>query len=139
MRFILILWTFLTISPPLSADDLSLQNLYINPQNKRLPEIIIFDNSANTCQTCGLAINMIIKVLKKHYNKKVRAYLINVQNHPEFISAFKLKGPLNLVAIRISDGASFGYQKLTGLQSETSSPNLFNRRITEFIDNFLGF
>lgn len=139
MRFILVLWTLLIISTSVNADSLSLQNLYINPEKQDLSEVIIFHNSANTCENCNTAINMIINVLKNNYKNKIHAYLINVQNHPEFISAFKLKGPLNLVVIRISDGASFGYQKLTGLQSETHSPNTLKRRITEFIDNFLGF
>lgn len=121
------------------ADNFTLENLYINPKNQNLPEVIIFDNSANTCNNCHRAIDMIIDILKKNYKHKIHAYLINVQNHPEFISAFKLKGPLNLVVIRVSDGAAFGYKKLSGLQSQITTANQFNQRIKEFIDNFLGF
>lgn len=131
-----LLWLW---AAPVFAAPLSLQNLYINPKGKRLPEAIIFYNSANPCENCHKAVNMLINVLWKNYRGLLHAYLINEAKHPEFTAAFKLKGPLTLVIIRISDGASFGYQKLTGLQSETESPAEFNRHITNFINNFLGF
>lgn len=143
MRFLLIcaLW-LIALSTPFSspfATPLNLQNLYINPKNQTLPEVIIFHNSASPCETCPKAINLIIDVLRKNYKKKIHAYLLDEQTHPEFIRAFRLNAPLTLVVIRISDGSSFGYEKLTGLQSETENTAAFSRRITEFINNFLAF
>lgn len=117
----------------------TLESLYTNPEGKNLPEVIIFYSSANRCETCHDTIDRLISVLKENYNGKLHAYLIDTARHPEFISAFKLKGPLNLVVIRISDGASFGYRKLSGVQSLSQNPKPFSRRITEFINNFLGF
>lgn len=117
----------------------TLQNLYINPQKQSLPEAIIFYNSANTCENCPQTINMLIGILEKNYRHKLHAYLIDVQKRPEFIGAFHLSGPLNLVIIRISDGGSFGYEKMSGLQSRINNPQNFSRTITEFINNFLNF
>lgn len=140
MHIVLFIWTaMILLCTPAYAETGTLENLYINPEGKRLPEAIIFYNSANTCEKCPQTIDLLISILKKNYQKKLHAYLIDANRHPEFISAFHLSGPLTLVIIRISDGAAFGYRKLTGLQSEISSPRAFSRRITEFINNFLGF
>ncbi len=140
MRFIaLLLAAFLMLPAALRAAPATLQNLYINPAGKRLPEAVIFYSSANTCETCPETIDTLIAVLKQNYQGKLHAYLIDTARHPEFISAFKLKGPLNLVIIRISDGTAFGYRKLAAIQSINGSPAAFSRRITSFINNFLGF
>ena len=130
-------WLFLS-TPSLQAQQLNLQDLYINPVAQKLPEAIIFYNSDNPCENCDTTINMIVDTLRKNYKDKLHAYLINLAQHPEFIHAFNLKGPLTLVVIRISDGAQFGYEKLEGLQSQIEDENLFNSRICEFINNFLG-
>lgn len=116
----------------------NLQNLYQNPEGKRLPEAIIFYNSANPCFGCQQAINMAVRVLRKNYRGRMHAYLIDAAKHPEFISTFKLRGPLSLVLVRISDGASFGYAKISGLQSETGDADAFTALITEKVGNFLN-
>lgn len=116
----------------------NLQNLYQNPEEKRLPEAIIFYNSANPCFGCQQAINMAVRVLRKNYRGRMHAYLIDAAKHPEFISTFKLRGPLSLVLVRISDGASFGYAKISGLQSETGDADAFAALITEKVGNFLN-
>lgn len=116
----------------------NLQNLYQNPEGKRLPEAIIFYNSANPCFGCQQAINMAVRILRKNYRGRMHAYLIDAAKHPGFISAFKLRGPLNLVLVRISDGASFGYAKISGLQSETGDADAFAALITEKVGNFLN-
>lgn len=116
----------------------NLQNLYQNPEGKRLPEAIIFYNSANPCFGCQQAINMAVRVLRKNYRGRMHAYLIDAAKHPEFISTFKLRGPLSLVLVRISDGASFGYAKISGLQSETGDADAFTTLITEKVGNFLN-
>lgn len=124
---------------PFPADTApDLQNLYQNPEGKRLPEAIIFYNSANPCFGCQQAINMAVRVLRKNYRGRMHAYLIDAAKHPEFISTFKLRGPLSLVLVRISDGASFGYAKISGLQSETGDADAFAALITEKVGNFLN-
>lgn len=135
----LLLLSLLSTSPVQAQEDISLQSLYVNPQGKKLPEVIIFYNTDNPCENCHQTIDMIIEVLRRYYRQKIHAYLINIADHPEYRSAFKLTAPLTLVVIRISDGAAFGYAKLSGLQSKTMDKSDFSRQITEFINNFLGF
>lgn len=120
-----------------NAYELNYDTLYANPKSKK-PEVIIFYNSLNPCQNCSLAIKRIISILKKNYSKKITAFLIDLKYHPELITDFNLKGPLNLTVIRINDGASFGYSTLTGLDAKLNDPISFKNQITEFIDNFLS-
>lgn len=122
-----------------AANDSLLQNLYIAPQAQTKPEALIFYNSANPCEDCDKAINLTIKILRQNYLDKIHTYLINLNQHPEFISVFQLQGPLALVIVRIDDGASFGYRKLESLQSRIISPSDYQTELTEFINNFLGY
>lgn len=139
MRFILILWTLLFLCSNAFAFTPNLENLYINPKNQSRSEAIIFYNSANTCENCPKAIRMLVNLLNNNYSNRLNIYLIDEQKHPEFISAFKLKGPVTLTLIKISDYAAFQHLNLSGLQSETYNTNIFNRRVTQFIDNFFNF
>lgn len=130
--------TWLASAPIAQAQSVSLQQLYINPKNQTLPEALIIYNSANTCENCRQATNMLINVLRQNYRHQLHAYLINIQDQPQFASAFHIDSPLTFVMIHISDGASFGYQKLTDLESYVYTPQIFNRRVKKFISNFLG-
>lgn len=134
----LLSWLFLT-TPPGVAQSLSLQDLYINPISEKQPEAIILYSTANPCLNCNKAIDMLVEILRKNYKNRLHAYLINLARHPEFIDAFKIKSPLTLVIVRISDGASFGYEKLEDLQSQTDAPTAFDNRVREFINDFLGW
>ena len=140
-EILLTFWLFLgwliTGSISAQANPLSLQQLYINPEHQTLPEALIIYNSANPCENCQLATDMLIKILQKNYRHVLHAYLINLNDHPQFAYAFKIDSPLTLVMIHISDGASFGYQKLTDLESYVYTPQIFDRRVNEFIANFL--
>lgn len=139
MCFILILWTILLLHTNSYAQEANLQNLYINPEYQTKSEAIIFYNSINQCENCNKAIKMLLDILKEKYSDKLNIYLINVQNQPEFINTFQLTGPLNLVLIKISDHARFLHQKIQGLQSEVYDKYIFNRRISQFVNNFFGF
>ena len=139
MRFILVLWTLLILCTNTQASNINIENLYINPKNQNRSEAIIFYNSANTCENCNKTINMLSNLLRNRYSNLLNIYLIDEQKHPEFISAFKLKGPLTLTLIKISDHASFQHKNLQGLQSYSFKSNVLNRRVTQFIDNFFNF
>ncbi len=129
---------FAEISKSKAASAPTLENLYINPEGQTLPEIIIFYDSVNPCFRCPQTIELIIKILKENYNGQIHAYLIDINRHPEFISAFNLSTTLNLVLIRISDGASFGYKKITDLTAGINDIPSYTQMLTEKIDNFLS-
>ena len=116
----------------------TLENLYTNPEGKKLPEAIIFYDSANSNPENTPAINLIINILRNNYQGQIHVYLIDINRHPEFISAFNLSTTLNLVLIRISDGASFGYKKITDLTAGINDIPSYTQMLTEKIDNFLS-
>ena len=137
--FKILLYTFFILySPQITHSSSLLNELYINPIHQNKPIAIIFYNSLNPCQNCNNAINITIDILRKNYPNQIHLYLINLNNHPEFIYTFKLKGPLNLVIIKISDKASFGYKKITSLQSKTDDLISLNQLITNMFANFLN-
>ena len=138
MRFILglLLWFALVLPTPVWA--VTLNDIYSSPTQQAIPEAVILYNNNNPCQTCDKAINMIIRFIRANYKNRLRLYLINTANRPEFSTFFKAYSPLTFVIIRISDGAAFGYEKLSGLQSQTDDIDIFNRRLKDFINNFLG-
>ncbi len=137
--FKIVLFTFFILYSPQTTNSSPLLNeLYINPIHQNKPIAIIFYNSLNPCQNCNNAITITTDILRKNYYNQIKLYLIDLNNHPEFISTFKLKGPLNLVIIKISDKASFGYKKITGLQSKTDDLISLNQLITNMLANFLN-
>lgn len=134
----ILVYLFLIFAPlATNAYELNYDTLYANPKSKK-SEVIIFYNSLNECQNCFKAIQKIISILKSNYQNQITAFLIDLKYHPELITDFNLKGPLNLTVIRINDGASFGYSTLTGLEAKLNDPLSFKNQITEFIDNFLS-
>lgn len=115
-----------------------LNELYINPIHQTKPIAIIFYNSLVPCPNCNKAIFITSQILRKNYYNLIHLYLINLKFYPEFIFTFNLKGPLNLVVIKIKDRAYFGYQKITGLQSKTNDIISLNQQITNLFANFLN-
>lgn len=136
--FISSIFTGLLWLSAFSASAQTLQNLYVNPENQRLPEAVIFYNSDNPCPNCPSTIVMIATILRQNYTGQLRVYQIDLARHPEFISAFHLSAPLTLVLIRISDGAAFGYAALPGLQSYADDSEELANAITQKIGNFLS-
>jgi len=139
MPFILAAVLWLGCVTSAIASPVSLTDIYINPEGKHLSEAVILYNSQNPCENCNKTIDMIINVLRTNYHHKLRAYMVDISKEPQFASAFHTDAPLTFVIIRISDGAAFGYEKLTGLQSQIADSQAFNRHIIKFINNFLGF
>ncbi len=121
-----------------AEDAPTLENLYINPEGKTKPEAIIFYNTANITPRINQAISLISTILTANYTTEIQAYLINIEQHPEFISAFNLSEPLTLVLIRISDGAAFGYENITDLTDGIDDIPSYTQMLTEKIDNFLS-
>lgn len=123
-------------SPTSFSTPLDYNSLYVAPKSQK-SEVIIFYNPLIPCENCHNTIDNIISILRQNYKNKINSYLININDHPSFITHFDLNGPLTLVIIKINDNASFGYRKLTGLQSEIYDPISFQNLITEFINNFI--
>ena len=79
-------------------------------------------------------------IYQKYYANKYSLFLINYQNDEEynFIEMYDLKQPLEVVMVRINDGAVFGYQKIENLQNQISDITSFEEYVRYRIDSFLG-
>lgn len=115
------------------------QELYTSPNINQKNEVIIFYNTLSPFPDSNTIINNIIKILQQNYTPNdFSLYLIDLKQHPHFISIFNLIPPLNLVAIRIIDGSPSGYQKLTYSILNQNDIISLTQTITEFLDNFLN-
>ena len=149
-----LLWAFLlgfAVILPLRAE-LSYQGEY-NPDtplqeyfqeaypNENKSIIYVFYNDTNmTCENCPQTISLIEQVYDNNYQNDYNLFVIDYGNDDEynFISTYQLSKPLEIVLVRINDGAEFGYKKLEGLNYRISDPLNFADELKFQIDSFLG-
>ncbi|MBR2034385.1 MAG: hypothetical protein IKA03_06930 [Alphaproteobacteria bacterium] len=102
--------------------------------------IYIFFNN-EPCYTCASAIEMIEEIYDRNFIDEYNMFMINYQNDSEddFISTYSLSEPLEVVLVRMDDGAAFGYRKLENIQDMTSDPvsleDYFVNQVNEFLGN----
>ncbi len=101
--------------------------------------IYIFFNN-EPCYTCAQTISMIEEVYNENFIDEYNLFMINYQNDQEnnFIEMYNLSLPLEVVLVRIDDGAALGYRKLDNLTNMISDPISFSEYFTEEVENFLG-
>lgn len=110
-----------------------------NPNNTNKSIIYIFYNN-NDCYGCPQAMSMIENLYQRRYADTYNLFMIDYQNDQEydFITQYQLSQPLEVVLVRIQDGAAFGYEKIENLQNMTSDTVSFDDYVSERINNFLG-
>ena len=101
--------------------------------------IYVFYNN-NYCYGCPQAMAMLEEIYQKYYSDKYSFFMIDYQNDEEynFVETYQLSRPLEVVLVKIDDGASFGYQKIEDLQNMISDKISFDEFVRYKIDNFLG-
>jgi len=119
------------------------QQAYFNEAYPHFEKSIIYlfyNDVYMTCQNCAQAIAMIEQVYQRYYQNKYNLFIINYGDDDEynFISAYELRQPFEVVMVRIDDGAPMGYKKLENLNYQTSDPDSFEDNIKYQIDSFLG-
>lgn len=109
------------------------------PENANKSIIYVFYNN-NDCYGCPQAMAMFEKLYQKRYADVYSLFMIDYQNDQEydFINQYQLSRPLEVVMVRIQDGAAFGYEKIENLQNMTSDTVSFDDYVSNRIDNFLG-
>jgi len=150
-----LLWAFLlgfAVILPLHAE-LSYQEGY-NPElslqeyfNQAYPHynksiIYIFYNDVNmTCENCPQTIELIEQVYNDSFQNDYDLFIIDYGNDEEynFIQTYQLSKPLELVMVRVDDGAEFGYKKLENLNYQISDPISFKDNLKFQINSFLEY
>ena len=112
-------------------------NISENNYNKSI--IYVFFNN-EPCYTCAAAIEMIENLYNSEFSEDYNMFMINYQNDDEnnFIETYQLSQPLEVVLVRVDDGASFGYKKVENLQNMTSDPVSFNDYLSNQITDYLS-
>ncbi|MBQ8437091.1 MAG: hypothetical protein IJX20_05535 [Alphaproteobacteria bacterium] len=129
------------ISPKQNYSGMEAINHYFseNSNNRNKSIIYVFYNN-NSCPSCLPTIDLIEKIYNSYYANQYSLFIINYQNPHEynFIETYNLRQPLEVVLVRINDGAVFGYKKLRQLQDEISDPISFTENFRFQINEFLG-
>ena len=148
-----LLWAFLlgiSIILPLHAE-LSYQGEY-NPNitleeyfNEAYPNpkksiIYVFYNDVNmSCENCPQTIELIEQVYNDNFQNDYSLFIIDYGNDDEynFIQTYQLNQPLEVVLVRVDDGAEFGYKKLENLNYQISDTASFQDNLKFQINSFL--
>lgn len=101
--------------------------------------IYVFFNN-EPCYTCAQTISLIEEIYNQNFIDEYNMFLINYQNDEEnnFVELYNLNRPLEVVLVRVDDGAAFGYKKLENLQNMVSDPTSFSGYFVSQVNNFLG-
>ncbi len=101
--------------------------------------IYVFFNN-NPCYDCPQAIELLEQLYQQNYQNQYSLLMINYENDDEydFIETYQLSQPLEVVLVRVNDGAVFGYKKIENLENMVSDPVSFNEYVSSQINGFLG-
>lgn len=99
---------------------------------------VFYDN--DTCYDCPQTIDLIEQIYNRYYKDQYSLFVIDYQNDDEynFIETYNLHLPLSVVLVRISDGATFGFEKLDDLPNRISDPESFTTYFRFRVNSFLG-
>lgn len=101
--------------------------------------IYIFYNNEN-CYGCPQTIAELENVYNQYFRSAYSLFIINYQEDEEynFAEAYHLTEPLTVVLVKVSDGASMGYEKLDNLQNQIYDPTSLKEYFRYRVNSFLG-
>lgn len=108
-------------------------------ENENKSIIYVFFNN-EPCENCAQAIELIENIYNDYYADEYSLFLINYAEDGDynFIETYNLSQPLEVVLVRINDGASFGFQKIEDLQNQVDDSAIFTSNFTNEVNDFLG-
>ena len=117
----------------------NLQEYFAAAYGNHDKSIIYVFYAPDECYECPRAMTMIEELYRRYYADKYSFFMIDYQNDDEynFIATYNLSKPLEVVLVRINDGASFGYEKIENLQNMISDKISFDKYVRYRIDSFL--
>ena len=110
---------------------------YSNPDKSI---IYVFYNDTNmTCENCPQTIELIEQVYNDNFQNNYSLFIIDYGNDEEynFIQTYQLHQPLEVVLVKVNDGAEFGYKKLENLNYQISDPISFKDNLKFQINSFI--
>ena len=148
------LWSFLlgiSIIMPLHAElsyqgefdsDMTMQE-YFNaayPQPQKSIIYVFYNDINMSCQNCPETIALIEDVYNRYYQNDYNLFVIDYGNDDEynFIQTYQLNRPLEVVLVKVDNGAQFGWKKLDGLNYQISDTLSFSDNLQYQINSYFG-
>lgn len=102
--------------------------------------IYIFTNNNPCYEECQKTLSLIRQVYDDNYANVYDFQEINYETDKEYnyVQAYNLYRPLEVVLVRAADGETLGYKKLDNLENQISDPYSFSQTLEYQIDNYLG-
>ena len=122
------------------ADNQGMREYFANSDSDYDKSVIYVFFNNQPCYECAAAIEMIEQNYNQNFRNLYNMFLINYQNDDEnnFINTYRLSQPLEVVLVRVDDGATFGYKKLENLQNMITDPTSFAEYFNNAVTDFLG-
>lgn len=113
-----------------------LEAAYPKPQQSI---IYIFTNNEQ-CYECEQTINLIQQIYAQEYINVYSLQQINYQQDQEYnyIQAYNLSKPLEIVLVKVEDEETIGYKKLENLQFLSDDPISFQQAFENDVNSYLG-
>lgn len=113
-----------------------LEAAYPKPQRS-----IIYIFTANEqCYGCPQTVSLIRQIYDQEYTNVYDLQQINYEQDREYnyIQAYNLSQPLEIVLVRVQDGETVGYKKLHNLQFQYDDPTSFRETFETDVNSYLG-
>lgn len=113
-----------------------LEAAYPKPQKS----IIYVFTSNSQCYGCPQTINLLQQYYDQLYTNIYDFQIINYQQDKEYnyIQAYQLSSPLEIVLVKVQDGEQTGYKKLHNLQFQYDDPISFRETFEMDVNSYLG-
>lgn len=124
-----------------NPQDMSLQEYFAAENQNYNKSIIYIFYNGNECYQCPQTIAMTEQIYNQYYAGRYSMFVIDYANDDEynFIQAYHLNEPLAIVLVRVEDGQSVGWHKISNPQNMIEAPEDYTQYLTEEINNYLGF
>ena len=112
-----------------------IETAYPKPQRSI---IYIFTNN-QPCYGCPQTINLIQRYYNELYNNIYDLQIINYEQDREYnyIQAYQLSKPIEIVLVKVQDGEQTGYKKLYNLQFQYDDPMSFKETFVNDVNSYL--
>lgn len=110
------------------------------PQPQKSIIYIFYNDRSMTCQNCPETIALIENIYNQNYQNEYDLFVIDYGNDDEynFIQTYQLNRPLEVVLVKVDNGAQFGWKKLEGLNYQISDQTSFSDNLQYQINSFFG-
>lgn len=120
--------------------DLSFRQ-YVEQAYPKPQKSIIFVFTGNSqCYGCPQTVSLLRQYYNELYTNVYDFQVINYQQDQEYnyIQAYNLNEPLEIVLVKIENGEQTGYKKLHNLQFQYDDPTSFKETFENDVNSYLG-